>query len=134
MKKMTQGQGLRREERLRGKHELELLFAEGRKGYAGPLRYFWHVRPCDEGAEAECLPSVLFSVPKRFLKRANKRNLMKRRTREAYRLNKQQLLMAAAEKRVDVRVAFVYNTATVHDYKTVENGVRNALGKIQKSL
>ena len=42
--------------------------------------------------------------------------------------------MAAAEKRVDVRVAFVYNTATVHDYKTVENGVRHALGKIQKSL
>ena len=77
---------------------------------------------------------ILFSTPKKFLKRANKRNLMKRRTREAYRLNKQQLLMAAAEKRVDVRVAFVYNTATVHDYKTVENGVRSALGKIQKSL
>ncbi len=134
---------------------MEILFAKGRKGYAGPLRYFWYVfsgevsndAESDEQGDGEVggsadivadidvrLPSVLFSVPKKFLKRANKRNLMKRRTREAYRHNKHTLIESATAKRVNIYVAFVYNTSVIHDYNTVENGVRNALEKIRKSL
>lgn len=35
------------------------------------------------------LRSKYFSVPKKFQKRANKRNLQRRRMKEAYRLNKE---------------------------------------------
>lgn len=58
----------------------------GRAGFIFPFRYVWF-------AEADEIPSVevLFSVPKKFHKRANKRNLLRRRTKEAYRLQKQTL-------------------------------------------
>ncbi len=158
---------LRRVERLRGKRELEELFAQGRRGYSGVLRYFWLATPLNGGALAGTqspsssveggvqslepsadrasskeggsttavkLPAVLFSVPKRCFKRANKRNLMKRRMRESYRLNKGVLLQTAADKGLYVKIGFVYNKPETFEYKYIEKDVRGALDRICKSL
>ena len=71
------------DERLRSFGAVRRLFQDGHGGFVYPFRYLLF-------AEADTEPSVrlLFSVPKRYHKRANKRNLLKRRMREAYRLNK----------------------------------------------
>ena len=75
---------LPRQERLRSFGAIRRLFESGESGFVYPLRYVWI-------AEADGIPSVevLFSVPKKFQKRANKRNLQRRRMKEAYRLNKE---------------------------------------------
>ena len=85
---------LRKAERLCGKKDISRLFSEGKWGVCGHLRYCWAQRDGsdDDSGEALCREGIpnrmLVSVSKRFFKRAVKRNLLKRRMREAYRLQK----------------------------------------------
>jgi ribonuclease P protein component len=72
-------------ERLSGKKEIEELFKNGSSFYLHPF-IFRYIQ-----AEKERKHKVLFSVPKKKFKRAVDRNLIKRRLREAYRLNKHHL-------------------------------------------
>lgn len=80
-----------------------------------------------EGAE-EMSAEILFSTPKKFLKRANKRNKVRRRMREAYRLNKELLL--ASENPRQIQAALIYSSKEVVDYKTIENATKRILEKL----
>lgn len=75
---------------------------------------------------------VMFSVPKRFLKRANKRNLVRRRAKESYRLNKGIVTEVVGDRRV--RIALIYSTKKIHEYKTINNAVERILGEIGRNL
>ena len=77
--------GLSRAERLRGDKSIGELFREGRSGFVFPFRYYYLCVPAEAGVPAG---SMLVSVPKKLFRRAVKRNLLKRRTREAFRLEK----------------------------------------------
>jgi len=72
-------------ERLSGKSRIGTLLADGKSGTVGCLRYRFL---SDNGLTYS---RILISVPKRHFKRAVKRNLLKRRIREAYRLQKERL-------------------------------------------
>ena len=73
---------------------------------------------------------ILFSTPKKFLKRANKRNKVRRRMREAYRLNKELLL--SGEKKRMMQIALIYSSKEVIDYKTIENATKKILETLAK--
>ena len=75
---------------------------------------------------------VLFSVPKKNHKRANVRNLLRRRTKEAYRLNKS--LLHDCGKLATVDMALIYSSKEVVDYKTIENAVRKILATVAEDL
>lgn len=77
---------LSKSERLCGKKPVAELLDRGKGGVCGCLRYRYLVREGD--ALAPPLSRILVSVPKRHFKRAVKRNLLKRRIRESYRLQK----------------------------------------------
>lgn len=78
----------RKEERLCSRKHLDLLFKNGSSFLLYPFRisYLFIDAPSDVQAQ------VVINVPKRRYKRAVDRNLLKRRIREAYRLNKQDKL------------------------------------------
>lgn len=118
---------LPREERMRSLSAIDALFGGGRRGSAFPLRYTWRVT---DDAVRETAVCILFSVPKKFFKRANKRNLLKRRMREAYRLSKQTIVDGAAAKGVKLDIAFIYSSKDVADYKTIKDAIQRALGEI----
>ena len=101
------------------------LFTEGRGGFVYPLRYVVYAEHAEE-MSAE----ILFSTPKKFLKRANKRNKVRRRMREAYRLNKE-LLLSSSDPRM-LQVALIYSSKEVIDYKTIENATKKILDILSK--
>jgi len=78
----------KKEERLCNKKLIDKLFHNGSSFLCYPFKASWLL--VDETAEIPV--QVLFSVSKKRYKRAVDRNLIKRRAREAYRLNKQQYL------------------------------------------
>lgn len=114
---------LARTERLRSLGAIRRLFECGESGFVFPFRYVWY-------AEPDALPSIeaMFSVPKKFHKRANRRNLLRRRAKEAYRLHKNLLHGSGAPLNLDL--ALVYCSKEVLPYKTVEHAVRRILDTI----
>ena len=126
---------LPRSERLRSLTAIRRLFGEGRSGFVYPYRYVWLA-----GKQSDEVPSdgrgieVMFSVPKKFHKRANKRNLLKRRTREAYRLGRESLVQRAKERGVELQLALIYSTKECHNYKTIENAVQRILAQVCEHL
>lgn len=117
---------LPRTERLRSLGAVRRLFQSGESGFVFPFRYVWY-------AEADELSSVevLFSVPKKFHKRANKRNLLRRRTKEAFRLQKQIVANGAP---VNLDLALIYSSKEVLSYKTISHAVRKVLESVVERL
>ncbi len=70
--------------------------------------------------------TLLFTVPKRFHKRANKRNLLRRRVKEAYRLNKSIL------EGLSLHIALVYSTKEALDYAHISKSVVRILHQIRE--
>lgn len=118
---------LPRTERLRSLGAVRRLFESGQSGFVFPFRYVWYAE-----ADAAATTEVLFSVPKKFHKRANKRNLLRRRTKEAYRLQKE--ILQRSEHSADLDVALIYSTKEVLPYKQIEHAVRRILEAIAERL
>ena len=117
-----QSHTLTKEERLCGKTTVSALVSSGKWGTTPHLRFCWSAGH-DTG-----LNRLMVSVPKKFFKRAVKRNLLKRRMREAYRLQKE-LLGATG---IDLLLA--YSHPEVADFATLYAEVTEVLTKIQEKV
>ena len=115
---------LPKQQRLHKKREIDTLFAVGNHGYAHPFKYrFTLHETCEPTA-------ILVSIPKKLHKRAVRRNLLKRRTRESYRQCKDVLNNALAEKGLAAHIAFIYGSKEIFDYKTIDHAVHKILESI----
>lgn len=127
---------LTRAERLRSLKMVRRLFEDGRSGFIYPFRYMWLLDEVsaeeDSNIAVKVGTEVLFSVPKRFLKRANKRNLVRRRAKEAYRLGKATMIAKVGDRHLSI--ALVYSTKKIHEYKTINHAVERILAEISSNL
>lgn len=110
---------LKKKERLSVGTDLSRLFASGRYGITDGFRYCYRI--------GNGLPfnRIVVSVPKKCFRRAVKRNLLKRRIREAYRLNKNLLPVNAEKGGTDI--IFIYRTKDILDFGSIVLSVRNIL-------
>lgn len=118
--------------RLHGKKAVDKLFRDGSSGFVYPFRYVFSVTcfPAGEGSEDSSHFRILFSVPKRYHKRANRRNLIKRRSRESFRQAKGGLEAAEPGRRVDI--ALIYASKEVEDYRKIDNAIRNIISRLSE--
>lgn len=116
---------LPKSERLSSLTAVRRLFKDGAAGFVYPFRYMVITEQ-----SASSSVEALFSVPKRYHKRANKRNTLRRRTKEAYRLNKATLTSSALVKGWAVDIAFVYSSKEVLPYKTIEHAICKIINEV----
>ncbi len=90
---------------------------------AYPIRMVWRENGA-RGAAAQ----FMISVPKKKLRHAVDRVAMRRRIREAYRLNRP-AAPALADKPVDI--AFIYVSSRLEPYSRIETAMKKLLSKLQ---
>lgn len=110
---------LKKKERLSVGADLSRLFASGRYGFTDGFRYCYRI------GNGLSFNRIVVSVPKKCFRRAVKRNLLKRRIREAYRLNKNLLPVNAEKGGTDI--LFIYSSKNILDFNAIVLSVRNIL-------
>ena len=113
-----------RNERLKSRKEIAALFDEGRGETFYPLRCVVRRERVDDESR----------MAKRHHKRANVRNLLKRRIREAYRLNRAPLKDRTSEQRERMSVALLYISKEVADFAAIEYAVRKIISKLLEPI
>lgn len=68
-----------------------------------------------------------FSVPKRKLKKAVLRNKIRRRIREAYRLNRNPLKQKLKQASLSLKILFIYRLNEVTSYHAIEKDMKTLL-------
>ena len=120
-------------ERLKSEKKIAQLFKVGQSFPAYPLRLIYI--SSDSEFQTEYPIQVSFSVPKKKFKLAVDRNLLKRRLRESYRLNKNdvyaQLYAIDIEKKQfrDYSFMILYVANNILPYSDIDKGIKKMLRK-----
>lgn len=117
-------------ERLCSKALIEKLFESGRTFTLFPFRVIWLADKLDSPFPVQ----IAFSVPKRAFKRAVDRNLLKRRSREAYRKNKFRLYEYLKSKDQFLAVILIYTAKEKTLYDVVENKINQVIDRLMKEV
>ena len=112
----------RKKERLSREAWIQQLFARGSAFQTYPIRVLFMPHP---QVDAQ-VNQVMLSVSKRSFKRAVDRNKIKRRMREAYRLNK--FILDTSEKWL---IAYIYIAKEVFPSSILQDRIKAALSKIR---
>ena len=120
---------LKKNERLRSKNDIAKLFTFFVFFVIYPFLIVYKFSDSNFSSKA----SILISIPKKRFKRAVKRNLLRRRTREAYRLNKNSLLHNLPNNRT-LNIAFLYISNELNDYSVIEKKMKESLVRLNKEI
>lgn len=107
-------------ERLAKRDDIGRLFTFGEAFLVYPIKCTFRKREAEPGNR------IMVIVPKRNHRRAVARNLLKRRMREAYRLNKHRLDVSAG---LDIAFSYIAKGEPA-DFRTVERAVISILNKL----
>ncbi|MBD5304725.1 MAG: ribonuclease P protein component [Bacteroides sp.] len=130
-------------EKLRHRTLVEGLFSKGETLYEYPLRLTWRIMDVEEMESSfrTGLPprlgrlQMMITVPKKKLRHAVDRVLMRRRIREAYRLNRIPLLHSVLDRdNIYLELAFIYLHKEESDYFTIEKKMKRLLSKLEDKL
>lgn len=117
-------------EKLKSQKEIELLFKQGKSINKFPIRLIYKVKN-----EQNNVPiNFGVSVPKKKIKLAVNRNLIKRRIREAYRLNNHDLKTKLLEKQKEINMMVIYGSEQILSYKEIEEKIKVILSRLRDAL
>ncbi|MGV3686995.1 MAG: ribonuclease P protein component [Daejeonella sp.] len=118
-----------KEERLCSKKLIDKLFHNGSSFLLYPFRIIWLSEALPEDRPVQ----VLISVPKKKFKRAVDRNLLKRRIREIYRLQKSQSLYPFLNEHSSaILLGINYIGNEIGEYAFMEKKFNAAIMKFKK--
>lgn len=117
-------------ERIKSKKVLEDVYQNGERISFFPFNLKYKRYQFDKGAKVQ----IVVAVPKRNVKKAVQRNRLKRQIKEAYRLNKGDLLSQFAQENEGLALFLIYTGKADQDYHFLETKLIGLLKKLQTQL
>ncbi len=111
-----------KDERLSRKRDIQELFQKGSSFYLYPFRILWLAHTESTNSQ------VLISVSSRHFKKAVDRNLLKRRIREGYRLNKH-----TRQEGAPLMIALVYTAREILPSEKIHDSIRKVLSRLPET-
>jgi ribonuclease P protein component len=116
-------------DRLKSSLAIEELYREGRSIISYPLKCYYSM---SEIIGKECIIRVAFTVPKKTFKKAVDRNTLKRRMREAYRLNFRTIFETfIKQNNKQLQLFFIYIGKESLNYESIEKGLKEGLNNLK---
>lgn len=116
-------------EKLCSRTAINNIFQSGKSAICYPLRAAYSI------TENEKTPAqFLITIPKKKIRKAVNRVLLRRRVREAYRLNRNIIIPYLKENNISIKIAFIYLSDEISDYSTIENKMQAVLKKIMENM
>lgn len=121
-----QGHRLYKSEKLCSRTAIDRLFHEGNSYIAYPLRAVYAPHPASD------VPArFLITIPKKKIRHAVDRVLLRRRTREAYRLMRRELLHPQLEQAgMSIDIAFLYLSDEIAPFSIISTKMKQLLERI----
>lgn len=114
-------------ERIKSKIVIDKVFKEGDliKKYPFRLKY-----TTSENKKTQ----ILFSVPKRNIKSAVKRNRIRRQIKEIYRLNRTDLLQKIESKEMNLALFLIYTGKENEDFHFLQSKLKVVLKELEDKI
>ncbi len=109
---------------------IERLFENGKSLTENPFRIIYNSYNNNE----DVFVKALIVVPKKRVRLASDRNLIKRRVKEAYRLQKSELEKYLKSKNHQLNLAIIYQKHEILDYKLIEEKIKLLLSRLKEAL
>ena len=123
---------LKSHERLKSKKQIGQLFDNGKSQFVYPFKLFFFIETQETQEDWPVKFSV--SIPKKKIKGAVQRNLLKRRTREAYRLHKLPLDAAFSKNQYKISLMFVYLEKEIKKYDVLEKSIIKHINELIRKV
>jgi len=120
----------KKKEKLCSKTEIKQLFLHKKAVFSYPIKIFWNKTTYTNKIPVK----TVISVSKKRFKLAVDRNFLKRRIREAYRLNKQSFYDNVKAKNIQLSMIIIYHSNTKLPYSEIESSLVTALNKLQDKI
>jgi ribonuclease P protein component len=125
---------LGKEERLKSRKQIDQLFDKGKSFVVAPFRIYFIVNSESPIQKGESRLKFGTGVSAKNFKKAVDRNRIKRLTREAWRLQKNEIREKTSETQKQLNVFFIYTGKELPDFTTVKEKVAIALKKLADKI
>ena len=106
------------------------MFSNGNSFVIHTIRLVWKEQV---NSDDVAIKSIIV-VPKKQLKLAADRNIVRRRMKEAYRLNKSAIESFLVDKNKQLNIAIIYQNEKILSYKVIEEKIKLILGRLREEI